>query len=366
MIVWVAGGGTGGHLYPGLAVARALRRLEPDARPLFVGARRGVERDILPASGFQFLLLDLHPIYRTRPWSNWRTLTGGARAWRALGREMHHARPDVVLGTGGYASGAALGYAASHGVRIALQEQNSFPGVTTRIFSRFASEVYLGYGEAARRLHARPGAWVGETGNPIDPPPSPLPDRRAARARWGFPPTGAAVLLIVGGSQGARAINEAVAAWVRSGGSDAPYVIWATGRAAHARFASLDDPRVRVVPYLSPIAEAYAAADVALTRAGALTLAELCAWGIPAVLVPLPTAAADHQTANARVLSGAGAAVQIAERELTGERLARELHALLDSPARLEQMARASRARARPGAAEEIARRILALGRTRS
>lgn len=361
MIIWIAGGGTGGHLYPGLAVARALRRLDATIRPLFVGARRGVEKDILPASGFQFLLLDLHPLYRTRPWRSWHTIAGGAGAWRALAREMRHARPDVVLGTGGYASGAALGYAVAHRVPIALQEQNGFPGITTRFFSRWAREIYLGYGEAARRLHARAGAWVGETGNPIEPPPDPLPDRGAARARWGFP-AGAPVLLVIGGSQGARALNDTVAGWVRAGGAGAIHVIWATGRASYERYAQLEGPTIRVVPYLAPIADAYAAADLALSRAGALTLAELCAWGIPSLLVPLPTAAADHQTANARVLAGTGAAVLVEERTFTPDRLAELLGELLAAPQRLAGMARASRERARPGAAEEIARRILALG----
>ncbi|HEU4564269.1 MAG TPA: glycosyltransferase, partial [Gemmatimonadaceae bacterium] len=292
MRVLFAGGGTGGHLYPGLAIARALVALEPAARPFFIGARRGIERDVLPKSGFPFELLDLHPLYRSRPWLNARTVAGLGGAWRTLGRLARAERPALVVATGGYASGAALGFAAARGIPVALQEQNSFPGLTTRLASRVAREIYLGYGEAERWLHPRRGAWVGVTGNPIEPPPEPRPDRAAARRRWGFPETGGRVLLVFGGSQGARALNEVVAGWVERGLPDGLHLIWATGTASHAAYARLDSERARVVPYLSPIAEAYAAADLALARAGALTAAELCAWGIPAVLVPLPTAAA--------------------------------------------------------------------------
>jgi UDP-N-acetylglucosamine--N-acetylmuramyl-(pentapeptide) pyrophosphoryl-undecaprenol N-acetylglucosamine transferase len=359
--VLFAGGGTGGHLYPGLAIARALVRLDPRAEPFFVGAMRGIERDVLPGSGFPHALLDLHPLYRAKPWLNARTVAGLAGAWRTLGRLARERRPALLVATGGYASGAAIAHAAAHGVPIVLQEQNSFPGLTTRAASRVAREIHLGYGEAARWLHPRRGAWVGTTGNPIEPPPEPRPDRAAARRRWGFPGHGGRVLLVFGGSQGARAVNEVVAAWVRRGVAEGLHLIWATGKGSHAAYAALDSERVRVVPYLSPIAEAYAAADLALARAGALTAAELCAWGIPAVLVPLPTAAADHQTGNARALAEAGAAVMLPQRELSVERLDAELARLLGDPAALEALARAALARGRPHAAEEIAKRILAL-----
>ncbi|HEX6535401.1 MAG TPA: glycosyltransferase [Gemmatimonadaceae bacterium] len=361
MRIVFAGGGTGGHLYPGLAIARAVARLEPRARPFFVGARRGIERDVLPGTGFEHLLLDLHPLYRARPWENWRTLAGLAGAWRAIGRAMRGEPPRVVVGTGGYASGAMLAWGVMHGAPIALQEQNSFPGITTRLFSRRAREIYLGYGEARRLLHPAAGAWVGETGNPIAPPPEPRPDRAAARRRWRFPERGGTVLLIVGGSQGARAVNEVVDAWIARGVPDGLYVIWGTGKSGYERFAPREGERVRVVPYLSPIEHAYAAADLAVARAGALTLAELCAWGIPPVLVPLPTAAADHQTANARALASAEAAVLLPQAELTVDRLDAVLRSLAGEPARLAALAARTAARGRPHAAEDIAERLLNL-----
>ena len=167
------------------------------------------------------------------------------------------------------------------------------------------------------------------------------------------------MLLIVGGSQGARALNEVVDAWLSRGLPESLFVIWATGRASHERHVPHESAYVRVVPYLSPIEEAYAASDLAITRAGALTLAELCAWGIPSVLVPLPTAAADHQTANARALATGGAAVLVPQSELTVDRLDRTMRELLGQPERLSRIAAAARSRAQPDAAENIARRIL-------
>lgn len=358
MRVWFAGGGTGGHLYPGLAIARALVRERPDVEPFFIGAQRGVERDVLPSSGFPYRLLDLHPLYRSRPWRSWRTVTGLSSAWRSLGEIMRAERPALVVGTGGYASGAALARAVWEHVPIVLQEQNSYPGMTTRFFARRAREVYFGYGEAAARVRVRPPAWLGETGNPIAPPTEPRPARAAARREWGFPDIGGAVVLAFGGSQGARPINDALAAWVQGGLPEGVYLIWATGRGSHERYAHLDAPRVRVVPYLSPIERAYAAADLAVTRSGALTLAELCAWGIPPILIPLPTSAAGHQAANARVLADAGAAVYVAQTELSPQRLDVEVRRLTGDPAALAAISAKAAARGRPHAAEEIASRI--------
>ena len=363
MRVWFSGGGTGGHLYPGLAIARALVRLEPAAEPFFVGARRGIESQILPASEFPHVLLDLHPLYRGRPWENWRTVRGAAGAWTRIDALARASRPRAVVATGGYAAGLALAYAARRGVAIALQEQNSHPGLTTRFFSRWAREAYLGFPEAARSLDPRAPERYVDTGNPIEPPPAARPARADARARWGFPGGGDPVLLVFGGSQGSRAMNEVVREWLAATGGAGFHVIWATGRAHHDAYRSLASPRVRVEPYLSPIADAYAAADLALVRGGAMGTAELCAWGVPMVVVPLPTAAADHQTANARALEAAGAALFVPQAELSAARLQGTLDGLVADPARLARLAAGARGRARPEAAAVIAARVLAIAR---
>ncbi len=144
-VVWFAGGGTGGHLYPGLAIARALVRLDPSVRPFFVGAERGIERTVLPASGFPYVLLDLHPLYRTRPWENWRTLRGAMGALRELGRVARADAPRLIVGTGGYAAGAALAYGAMHGIPVVQQAGDSHPGLTARAFRRWTREYYLAF-----------------------------------------------------------------------------------------------------------------------------------------------------------------------------------------------------------------------------
>ncbi|MEO8194106.1 MAG: UDP-N-acetylglucosamine--N-acetylmuramyl-(pentapeptide) pyrophosphoryl-undecaprenol N-acetylglucosamine transferase [Gemmatimonadales bacterium] len=361
MRVLFAGGGTGGHLYPGLAIARAMRRLSPAADPFFVGAKRGIERNVLPDSGFPFELLDLHPLYRARPWENWKTLRGGATAWSRLGQIFAAERPTVVVGTGGYASGIALGYSAMHGIPYVVQEQNSHPGLTTRFFSRWARQVHTGFPEAAARLKAGPRTIMFDSGNPIEPPPNPRPDRAAARVAWGFPATGGHVMLVYGGSQGSKAINDVVAEWVRDGLPDGLFVIWATGQGTHEHYAGLETDRVRIRAYLSPVSDAYAATDFALSRGGAIATAELCAWGIPPIVVPLPTAAADHQTANAKALAAAGAAEFIPQSALTRDALDASVRKLLRDPELLAARSSAALQRARPNAAEDIARRVLEL-----
>jgi len=354
------GGGTGGHLYPALAIARALVRQRPDVEPLFVGARRGVERTVLPLAEFPHLLLDIHPLYRAAPWKNWRTVKGLAGSWGAIGAALRGRRPALVVSTGGYASSAMLGWSVVHRVPFVLQEQNSVPGLTVRLFSRWAREIYLAFPEAAAMLGGRGMARAVTTGNPVDPPPAQRPSRQALRRSWGLPPDGL-VLLVFGGSQGSAALNAMVDAWIAAGLPGTLNVVWATGPSHFSRYAARASDRVVVRDYLAPIGDAYGVADLALARAGAMTTAELCAWGIPSLLVPLPTAAADHQTANAKALGAAGAARWLPEADATPQRIAAELAALAADPVARRALADAALARGRPGAADEIAGRIMAL-----
>ena len=360
MLVVFTGGGTGGHLYPALAIARALVRLRPELETLFVGAQRGIERTVLPKTEFRHVLLDLHPLYRSAPWKSWLTVRGLLGSWTRLRETLGAQPPALVVATGGYASSAMLAWCVMNKVPFVLQEQNSVPGKTNKLFSRWAREVYLGYPEAAAQLAGRAMARSRHTGNPIEPPPDPKPSRQQARARMGVP-ADARVLLVFGGSQGSAALNAKVDAWIAAGLPDGLHVIWATGPSHFQRYAPRASDRVTVRDYLSPIAEAYAATDLALTRAGAMTTAELCAWGIPAVLVPLPTAAADHQTANARALAEAGAAKWIPESDVTTSRLDAEVRGLLGDDQSLRVLAEGAAARARVGAASDIAAHIVKL-----
>ena len=354
------GGGTGGHLYPALAIARALIKLRPALELLFIGAQRGIERNVLPGTGYPHILLDLHPLYRSAPWKSWRTAAGLVSSWSRLGEALGGRRPAMVVATGGYASSATLAWCVTKDLPFVLQEQNSVPGQTNRLFSRWAREVYLGYPEAAMLLAGRGRSRAVNTGNPIEPPPNPRPQRDEARRRFGIP-SGAHVLLVFGGSQGSAALNTRVDAWIASGLPEGLHLVWATGPSHFQRHAHRASDRVTVRDYLSPIADAYAVADLALTRAGAMTTAELCAWGIPALLIPLPTAAADHQTANARALAEAGAARWIPESEANAGRIDAEVRSLLGSDEKLRTLAAGAAARARTGAAHDIATRVAAL-----
>jgi UDP-N-acetylglucosamine--N-acetylmuramyl-(pentapeptide) pyrophosphoryl-undecaprenol N-acetylglucosamine transferase len=357
--VLFAGGGTGGHLMPALALADALRAARPDAEAVFVGAQRGLEAQVLPRHRYRYHLLPLEPIYRQQWWRNLRWPVAGVRAWRAVGRVLDAERPVVVVGTGGYASGPVVWRAQRRGLPTALQEQNAFPGIATRLLAHGARQVHLGFPEARARLSPGPRTAVFDLGNPIRPP-APGP-REPALAEFGLDAARRTVL-VFGGSQGARALNRALAAALAGGALVGVNVLWGTGEGHAAACAAYAAPgRVAVRGFFDPMATAYRAADLVVCRAGAMTTAELCAWGKPSVLVPLPTAAADHQTHNARTLAAAGAAVHVPEHDVTGDGLARLITDLLADPDRLAALSGAARARGRPDSARQILSKILTL-----
>jgi UDP-N-acetylglucosamine--N-acetylmuramyl-(pentapeptide) pyrophosphoryl-undecaprenol N-acetylglucosamine transferase len=356
--VLIAGGGTGGHLTPALAIADALREYDASLEPVLVGAVRGVEARILPTREYRFHLLPSEPIYRRAWWNNIKWPFVAGRLLREIGRLFDTEGPVAVLGTGGYASGPVVWWAARHGIPTAIQEQNAYPGLATRWLSRRVRHVYLGLPEARRLLRFGPQTQVFDTGNPIVPP---SPERReAARAKFGLS-SGRPVILVTGGSQGALALNLAVAGWLTDGGPGEAELIWVTGRGTYQQFERYQSPNVRVVDFLDPMADAYAVADLVVSRAGMITVAELCAWGLPSILIPLPTAAADHQSHNARVLADAGASYLLPQPELTAERLQNvTLHLLGDQSAR-SRMAQRARSRGRPHSAREIVSKLLTL-----
>ena len=368
--VLFAGGGTGGHLYPALNLAAAFQRLDPRTEVHFVGAQRGVEARVLPEKGVPHTLLPLEPIRRAKPWQNWRlipSLWGSVAGLRKIFRDF---RPNLVVGTGGYASGPAVVYGWRRGVPVALQEQNSYPGIVTRAMAGRARQLHLAFPEAKRYLKPGKRTEVFDFGNPIAPPDFAV-DRTEARGRFGL--GGGTVCLVVGGSQGARAVNEALLADVR-GAVEARLesppgefeILWATGpghfAAIEQKLGELGRPAwVKAMPYIQDMPGALASADFAVSRAGAMSLAELSAWGVPAVLVPLPTAAANHQHHNAVALADAGAAVLVPESELAGGRLWREMLALTADPARRASIAAKARERGRPDAADLIVREMARL-----
>ncbi len=368
--VLFAGGGTGGHLYPALAIAAAMQRRNPATQVMFAGARRGVEARVLPQREVPHILLPFEPIRRSRIWENWRLIPAMAQSMLGLNRTFRTFRPDLVVGSGGYASGPAVGWAIMHGIPTAVQEQNSYPGLTTRLVAGRTRQIHLAFPEA--RDHLKPGSrtQVFEFGNPIQPPDRSIA-RKDALAHFGL--SEGPVALVVGGSQGARAINQALLRdleGVAEGRLPPPpqglQLLWATGPSHYdevaERLLHLEAaPWVHAVGYIEQMPLALAAADLAVSRAGAMALAELCAWGVPGILVPLPTAAANHQFHNAVALADAGAAVLAPQPELSQGRLWSEISALASAPARRHEIAAQALARGRPDAADQIAAALFAL-----
>ena len=376
MIVF-SGGGTAGHFHPARNIAEALAAAMPGVEPYFVGTEGRIEALELPGLGYSYRLL---PVAGLRSPRGGRVLSAAAANLRAiwlLFAAVARLVPDfrrrgaaAVVLTGGYVCAPAGIAARLLGIPVVLQEQNRHPGKATRLLSRWARQIHLAYPEAAAALPRRARARIRDTGNPIRPlPPTARRGREAAREALQLPREGALVL-VVGGSQGARKMNSGLIEILQDDMPiDREFVLWVTGR-AHFEAAVQALGRVRgerfaVVPYLEPesMYQALAAADLAVSRAGAMATSEFLAWGLPSILVPLPTAAADHQTANARALEAAGAAVHLPERDargadLTGAQLWTEVQRVLRTPGLLAQMSRAATARARPAAAREVAAAI--------
>lgn len=357
----IAGGGTGGHLIPALVLAETLRELRPAIEPVLVGAARGLEAQVLPRYPFRYHLIPAEPIYRRAWWRNLRWPLIAWRVWEEVGRVLRLEAPAVVIGTGGYAAGPLLWRAQCLGLPTVLQEQNAFPGLTTRWLARRARQVHLGFPEARTRLRVGKDTQVCTHGNPIRPPPPEPRDRSQALEAFGLVP-GRPTVLVFGGSQGARAINEALAGALARDLLVGVNILWGTGSAHHTALRGFArDGRVAVRGFFDPMTPAYGAADLVVCRAGAMTVAEICAWGKPSVLIPFPGAAADHQTFNARALAAAGAAVLLPQSELSPVSLAHLLLELLADRARLASLADVARGRGNPNASRQLVSKILTL-----
>jgi UDP-N-acetylglucosamine--N-acetylmuramyl-(pentapeptide) pyrophosphoryl-undecaprenol N-acetylglucosamine transferase len=347
---------------PALAIATRLRERRPEIEPVLVGAERGIEAQILPTRDFRYYLLPAEPIYRRQWWRNIRWPIVAGRLLSRLSSLFATERPLAVIGTGGYASGPAVWFATRRKLPTAIQEQNAYPGLVSRLIAPRVNQIYLGLPEARARLKPGRGTQVFDTGNPI-PPPDPS-RREGALERFGLggDRPRRPVLLVTGGSQGAVAINLAVAAWIEAGGASGVDVLWTAGRGSYQQYARYHrPPGVQVFDFLDPIADAYSVADLVLARAGMMSGAELCAWGLPSILIPLPTAAEDHQRYNAEALVAAGAAEMILQRDLSVSRLGQVLGGLLGDPDRLRAMGQAALARGKPAAADEIVSYLLTL-----
>jgi UDP-N-acetylglucosamine--N-acetylmuramyl-(pentapeptide) pyrophosphoryl-undecaprenol N-acetylglucosamine transferase len=344
MRVLISGGGTGGHLFPAIAVAQALLRNAPDTQLLYVGRRGGMEEQVVPRYAIPMRTIVAAKLDRERIWRNWSFPFVAPRALLQAAGIVRRFRPDVVLGTGGYVSAPVVLAAAAVRVPVVLQEQNAMPGRATRLLSRVARVVATAYPESARHLHAR--AVV--TGTPV-------------RAEFWKPrddfPVRPRRLLILGGSQGAHRINQAVATAVPDLTGRLGLDVWhQTGERDARWLESLGSPSGGYHPFAfaDDLAAKVYAADLVVSRAGAGSISEVSAAGIPMLLIPGPFAGG-HQRLNAEPFERAGAARVIANEDFDGPRLIREIAAIADDPAGYSKMVSAMRGLGRPRAAEEVA-----------
>jgi UDP-N-acetylglucosamine--N-acetylmuramyl-(pentapeptide) pyrophosphoryl-undecaprenol N-acetylglucosamine transferase len=359
-----AGGGTGGHLFPALAVAEEIRLRRPDIRIVFVGTRERIEARLVPRHGFEFHPIRVTGLRRRLTADNLLVPVRAAGAVLQSLRLMRGLRPAVVVGTGGYVCGPVGAAAVLAGVPLVLHEQNSIPGMTTRMLAGRATEVHVTFGTT--RNHLRRQDNVRLTGNPVRRALGTV-SRADAAARFGFRPD-CPTLLVFGGSLGARSINDAVLQTLPRIGIPDLQVLWQTGEGDEEGMrngiAGVTGGTVRIQGFIDDMEYAYGCCDLALCRAGATTLAELTRTGVPSVLVPYPFAADDHQTANARTLADAGAAEMLTDAELP-QRLGEVLARLLRDPARLGAMSSVAQSLGRPDATGVLATAVLAIAERR-
>lgn len=356
-----AGGGTGGHLYPAIAIAEKLREFEPQAEIHFAGTARGVEARVIPELGFPLHLLSVRGFARRSVWTNLAfpfRLIGSLCQSAAILRRV---RPDVVIGTGGYVSGPMLFMAHLCGYPTLIQEQNSYPGVTTRLLARGVDQLHLGFAGALPYFKGRKNVTV--TGNPVrdlEVAASPA----EARRHFGLDPD-KPTLLVFGGSQGARVINELMVKILpRLLAESDLQLIWSSGKWNQelVRQAIVGcENQVWMTDFITEMPLAYRAADVVMCRAGALTLAEINVCGLPAILIPFAAAAGNHQEANALALAQKGSAMVILERELAHRDIAAEIIALFGDSGRRAAMGKLARESAFASASADLARAVLKL-----
>lgn len=352
--IMVAGGGTGGHLFPGLAVVEELRRRVPGLEVKFVGTARGIEARILPGRGEALELLEVTPLKGQGVGARIKSFARIPTAMREASSIMRDFEPDLVLGVGGYASGPVLLAASLSGRPTAVLEQNASVGMTNRILARFVDRAYITFEQTEGIFGAGKSRL---TGNPVrqefvEHARLALADPEGFESR-------ARTVLVLGGSQGARKLNEDVPRALAQAGiaSRNIEVVHQTGEAmrdeVEATYRELGI-RAKVVTFIDEIARAYSNAALVVARAGATTLAELCAIGRPSILIPFPFAADDHQAKNAQALEEQGASVCIRESELEVDRLGALVGGLLDDPSQRQAMSRAAREHGRPDAAAAI------------
>jgi UDP-N-acetylglucosamine--N-acetylmuramyl-(pentapeptide) pyrophosphoryl-undecaprenol N-acetylglucosamine transferase len=357
--VILAGGGTGGHIYPALAIASGLKKIYPDIQIIFIGTNRGLEKDLVPKAGYSLKTIRVKGFRRKPSLDTLSTIIqmflGGLDSLRILKEE----KPDLVIGTGGYVSGPVIFFASLLHIPAIIHEQNVNPGITNRLLSRFVKEIAISFPETAKYL---PKSKTVLTGNPVRPEIEDG-DREKALKDFGLDAK-KPVVLSFGGSQGAKRLNEAMADVIfEIKGNPSFQLIHVTGEKQYTYFMNLLENKgidlrysghIIIKPYIYEMQKAYAAADLVISRAGAISISEITLCGKPAILIPLPTSAGRHQDYNAGILKEKGAAKVLNDKELSGEILYDAIIKIITDKRKLKDMSIASSALGKPEALESI------------
>jgi len=352
----IAGGGTGGHLFPALAVADELRKTDGSAEVTFVGSKRGLETRVVPAHGYRLEVLDVEGLKKRKGMDKARAVVKAGVATLAAIRLLRRLRPDGVIGTGGYSSGPLVLAARLLGIKTAILEQNAVPGLTNRLLGKVVDRVYIAFDEAGGYF---PAGKVMLSGNPVREDILGVRDEAGINRTTRVRSNGRFSILVFGGSQGATALNAAFLDAIEYltdiwGGLKVVHQTGSEGfdraEAAYRRKGL----KVELYRFIDDMATAYGSCDLIVCRAGATSIAEITALGLPAILVPYPFSSDSHQEVNAESLSAKGAAAVIRQEDLTGAVLAETIKRLYTNPFELKQMKDAVSKLARPGAAAAI------------
>ena len=358
----IAGGGTGGHLYPALAIGAEITNRKPEATVHYIGSKFGLEARVLPERGLSHTLLPISGLQRSfSARSLGRNLLLLGRVPLALLKVRSLCKtldPNVIVGTGGYASALPIKVGIGRKIPTVIQEQNSYPGLTTRLFAEAATAVYVGSSDIGAYVDTE----IEVTGNPV-----------RSEIRNGSKTAGSKLfqldserktVFLFGGSQGSVPLNLAIQPVLPALQEQGIQLLWQTGPDNYEALEELESDTVRIKPYIKEMAHAYALSDIAVARAGALTLSELSVCGMPSIILPLPNATADHQTKNAKTLVQAGAAVMIQQADLTTANLQETIIGLLDDEDKLTAMGAQALSLGKPRATEDIVDKIFEVARS--
>ena len=351
----MSGGGTGGHIFPALAIANTLKNIHPDAEILFVGAKGRMEMQKIPAAGYPIEGLWISGINRHQLWKNmafpFKLISSILNARRII----NNFKPDVVIGTGGFASGPLLYMAQKKGIPTFIQEQNSYPGITNKLLAKNAHKIYTAYDNLESYF---PVEKIVKTGNPIRKGLDVQNiNKNEALKQFGLHPD-KKTILVTGGSLGAAPINKAIANNLDRLKESNYQLIWQTGQNHFEKYRELENEQIKVMPFINRMQDAYAAADLIISRAGAGAISELAVVGKPVILVPSPYVAEDHQTKNAQALSTKEAAILMTEKDLN-EKLIPAIQSILEDENLANRISENIQKMAMPDAAEKIVNDIL-------